>query len=604
MLWHIGNTTVRTPYRLREALIALQGTPLNGNLYGKPSENAFAELLNESGVVDVVRLSPENIAELSVAVQAPSLFSEGMTGTESPIKPDVSDLGRKWRSALSQLGFITHRLPTSLINSVATILPELSGRSFEITPNGYRLIASDQIAAQQECFLRSLLAYRIPSPIEMRYDMVPFSPLKYTIQIILGLGRLREDYYLSIEEFALFVQTSSPEQGIENTIDNILSFRSRKHQEQGNIRAFYRDEYRAVILNTEPGTSEQKLKTKYQTLDDYADLSFRYLKATGLFKAKGHGITLNPLKEELAHLISETDDETLNDPEYLASLWRGAALPTDQAESANQIIIDLIAKIRGKGVQVPNLEQGGDPIVYRHMLEERLQQIEEELYSRQQADQTDDIIAWIDALIHGSASGPQGNRISIPRGEAPAYLEWVIWRAFLAINNLTNAPWECRRFQIDQDFLPVSTAPGNGPDLLFEFADAILVVEVTFTASSRQEAAEGEPVRRHIAKYAEAQAVGGKPVYGLFMALNIDNNTAHTFRMGDWYKKDDSKINLQIVPMRLEDFRKLLIWGRDKLDQMPEVIQTLLLRCRAQANQDAPLWKKSISTIIEQIVRV
>ena len=70
MLWHIGNTTVRTPYRLRQALIALQGTSLNGNLHGKEKENAFASLLHESEVVDVQRL-------------------------EADPDSDVSDLGRK-----------------------------------------------------------------------------------------------------------------------------------------------------------------------------------------------------------------------------------------------------------------------------------------------------------------------------------------------------------------------------------------------------------------------------------------------------------------------------------------------------------------------------
>jgi len=31
MLWHIGNTTVRTPYRLQEALRVLLASPFNGN---------------------------------------------------------------------------------------------------------------------------------------------------------------------------------------------------------------------------------------------------------------------------------------------------------------------------------------------------------------------------------------------------------------------------------------------------------------------------------------------------------------------------------------------------------------------------------------------
>src|SRR5690606_24711548 len=139
----------------------------------------------------------------------------------------------------------------------------------------------------------------------------------------------------------------------------------------------------------------------------------------------------------------------------------------------------------------------------------------------------DEIIAWLQAIpTRGSAKLPSGETVSIPRGEGPAYLEWAIWRAFLAIDSLINQPWEARRFQIDQDFLPVNCAPGGGPDMVFEFEDAIIVVEVPLTSSSRQEAAEGEPVRRHGAQYAEE---AGKDVYGLFIAVNIDSNTAHTF---------------------------------------------------------------------------
>lgn len=37
-LWHLGNTTVRTPYRLRDALLVLQGSPLNGNISGREQE--------------------------------------------------------------------------------------------------------------------------------------------------------------------------------------------------------------------------------------------------------------------------------------------------------------------------------------------------------------------------------------------------------------------------------------------------------------------------------------------------------------------------------------------------------------------------------------
>ena len=131
--------------------------------------------------------------------------------------------------------------------------------------------------------------------------------------------------------------------------------------------------------------------------------------------------------------------------------------------------------------------------------------------------------------------------------------------------------------------------------MVFEFENAIVVVEVTLTSSSRQEAAEGEPVRRHVATYAENST---KNVYGLFIAIEIDSNTAHTFSAGAWYLSDDTKISLDIVPLTLRDFRAFLLGGRQNLAAMPERLRMLLIECRSVANRDAPLWKREISQIV------
>src|SRR5690606_33391280 len=78
----------------------------------------------------------------------------------------------------------------------------------------------------------------------------------------------------------------------------------------------------------------------------------------------------------------------------------------------------------------------------RHELEERLSQLDEQEYAARQADQIDEITAWLHAIpSRGTARLPDGGTVSIPKGEGPVYLEWAIWRAFLAINSLCNAPW-------------------------------------------------------------------------------------------------------------------------------------------------------------------
>jgi hypothetical protein len=185
--------------------------------------------------------------------------------------------------------------------------------------------------------------------------------------------------------------------------------------------------------------------------------------------------------------------------------------------------------------------------------------------------------------------------IRVPKTEAPAYLEWSLWRAFLAINTLANKPYEVRRFKIDQDFLPVSTAPGNGPDLIAEFEDYVLVIEVTLSESSRQEAMEGEPVRRHVADVMMQHMQPFKPVYGLFIANRIDSNTAETFRIGTWYTRDDERRMLSIVPLTLAQFSTFFKAIFSKQDVAPRVVNDLIDQCRAASHRHAPEWKTAIA---------
>ena len=85
-----------------------------------------------------------------------------------------------------------------------------------------------------------------------------------------------------------------------------------------------------------------------------------------------------------------------------------------------------------------------------------------------------------------------------------------------------------------------------------------------------------------------------------FIAPRVDTNTAHTFRSGDWYRADDSKINVHIVPMELQDFRDffqaILLNPEDSARRLRE----LLMACRMEANQDAPRWKKTISELTKR----
>jgi hypothetical protein len=358
---------------------------------------------------------------------------------------------------------------------------------------------------------------------------------------------------LLFQEMALFVQFSTPDIGIDNVVNEIIGYRQGREVAE-NKRVYDRQKYeKAVTLH----------EYAEQTFRDYADVNFRYLRATGLFISKGRSLAVNPERHLFIQKLLDIPDYP-GDESYIYYLTNGAVLPTDNQDEASLVLHDLISQLHILGghfdLSGKNLDNPGNIAIVRHEVEQSLFEIKENNYAKTQVTTWEEIAVFLELIAQRRRSTQldNGDEVEIPSTEYPAYLEWTLWRAFLAINELVNKPYEVRRFKIDQDFLPVGTAPGNGPDLICEFEDYVLVIEATLMGGSRQEAAEGEPVRRHVAQLAE-QHHGGKPVVGLFVANKVDSNTAETFRVGSWFAKNDARMSLTIVPLTIDQFRLFFI---------------------------------------------
>ena len=554
--WHLGNTTVRSPFRLRDGLVALSTSSLQGNLRGEEQERAFRRLLGEHGIVEL--------------------------GDD-----DTYSVGRKWRSALNKLGFLYPEVPP------ASGIPQSEiGPIDMITPNGWRLIRADTVPAMQECFLRALAAHYIPSALERKFDFAVFSPLRHTLAIMLELEKQTGESRLNFVEMAIVVQLTSSDESLADIVVQVLELRARRLASP-NKRKFDRQEREAaaVLHGYAAGT-----------FNDYADTNLRYLKATGLVQSKGRGLSLVPEKHVFVEKLIQDTGIPDSDRSYFITLCNGAKLPTDNKDSALAVLDDLLQQLEKRGIPFDATgkptETPADIAIIRHQIEGVLSERNEEEYATRQAVEWEEIAAYMELIItrKGKKTLSNGEEIEVPQAEAPAYFEWVLWRAFLAINSLANKPYEARRFKIDQDFLPVGTAPGNGPDLIFEFHDFVIVVEVTLTDNSRQEAAEGEPVRRHVADLVSHYgAQSGKPVYGLFIANRIDSNTAETFRIGVWFTRTDDKMRLDIIPVTLVQFKAffeaLFTSGRVEVG----LIRELLDLCGGlRPAHEAPAWKHEI----------
>lgn len=549
--WHFGNTTVRSALRLRDGLLAIKECKLEGNIRGTEGD---LELRNCFGRVGLVSLGNDK----------------------------TNSVGRKWRSAMEKMGFLIPGLKEN-----ASDIQSAIGEPDFISKNGLALISSDNLQTWQECYLRALSAYRIPDA----NGNLNFAPFSFLLNVMLALREKCGSSKLTKEEMAIFVQLNWSNDNADSVVDEIISFRSELSFLTGKPR---RDFIKDTWLS-KSGLSET-------TLNDYSDLNFRYIKATGLFKSSHTSVLLDEDKIFIAEEISKSFWQPKNLTEYYQGLCNGAPLPTDNLEIAKETAKGFAKKLEEYGIEFSEDELNSildvaDVNAKRFELEEQLFKIREKEFATKQAVEVEEIIAYLDLLLANkfNATLSNGTEIEIPRSERPAYFEWIVWRAFLAINSIVNPPWESRNFKIDPDFKPLSHAASGSSDLIFEFDDFVLVVEVTLTQSSRQEAAEGEPVRRHVANYVQEFSQSGKRVFGLFLAINIDTNTANTFRLGEWYLPDDSQINVHIVPATLQDFKTLFESRKEDPNSLLLVLRDLLIDCRLDSTNPAPEWKQKIS---------
>ncbi len=558
--WHLGNTTVRSPFRLRDGLVALSTSSLQGNLRGQVQEIALRNLLGEHGIVALG-------------------------------EDDTYSVGRKWRSALNKLGFLYPEVPPAV-----GIQQNEIGAIDMITPNGWRLIRADTVPAMQECFLRALAAHYIPSVLEKKFNFSVFSPLRHTLAVMLELEKQTGESRLNFVEMAIIVQLTSSDNNLGDIVTQVLELRARRLAAT-NKRKFDRLEREAAAVLHKYAAS---------TFNDYADTNMRYLKATGLVQSKGRGLSLVPERHVFIEKLVQDTGIPDSDRSYFITLCNGATLPTDHKDSALAVLDDLLQQIERRGIPYDTTgkptDTPADIAIIRHEIEGMLSARNEEEYATRQAIEWEEIAAYMELIItrRNKKILSNGDEIEVPQTEAPAYFEWVLWRAFLAINSMANKPYEARRFKIDQDFLPVGCAAGGGADLICEFDDFVIVVEVTLTDNSRQEAAEGEPVRRHVADLVSYYgAKSGKPVYGLFIANRIDSNTAETFRIGVWFTRTDDKMRLDIIPITLMQFKiffeALFKAGRVEVG----LIRELLDSCSdLRAAHEAPAWKSEIEKVI------
>lgn len=557
-IWLIGNTGMRNPWRIPSGFKVYVESNLVGRLRAPDDQMAFKNLL----------------------------FEKGEIGGDAE-KDTSASITRKYRLMFNKYGFAYPEI-TKKDGFDQSELGDVDS----ITPLGEIFYKANTVSEQQECFLRGLIV-----PMERLTEVSTYSPLIWVLNIMLELEKRTGDTKINFIEFALCVQTSNPLYGTNKVVDDILKIRNERKKAENKKK------YDTERIHK---TWEKYLKLE-GNFRDYADMNIRYLVSAGIIKRAGRGIALSPEYRSMA--IELIKDMISVEPykERLTKLCKGAALPTDNKELASKVLQDMIAELDYYNIkyEIPDipLNSAQNINLVRNRLKISIDQFKEEQYAIRQANEWQEIYEYMNLLIVNNGREKELGEdyiIKVPKSEAAAYLEWILWRAFLAIDHTVNKPYESRGFKIDQDYLPVGTAPGGGPDMIFELEDCIIVVEVTMSTNSRQEAMEGEPVRRHVADLVMSSK---KPVYGVFIANKIDSNTAETFRIGVWYNQHDERMALKIVPFTLEQFSRLFKYMFENNNSSPSFFIKLYETCfESKESKDGPEWKKTIEEMVASTV--
>ncbi|WP_353051326.1 AlwI family type II restriction endonuclease [Fictibacillus enclensis] len=86
------------------------------------------------------------------------------------------------------------------------------------------------------------------------------------------------------------------------------------------------------------------------------------------------------------------------------------------------------------------------------------------------------------------------------------------------------------------------------------------------------------------------------------MANSIDTNTAETFRIGIWYRSDDSSLALRIVPIILADFTDIFeaLFKSGKFSEGPSYLRNLLVHLLQFSNEPPLSWKNIMRIEIQR----
>lgn len=435
--------------------------------------------------------------------------------------------------------------------------------TISLTPQGENLISTKRWG---DILLRQLIKFQLPSPFHPLSDRAA----KFWVKPYLEIIRLIKYFgVLKFDELKMFALQLTDYRDFDIIVKKIERFRKDKAQNKGNYRRFvrnyfekelrqiYESEIKAGLTKTRE-TADMSiakfLKTKANNMRDYADACFRYLRATEMMSVSHIGKSLSIIPEKIAdidYILKNTDREPChvdNLSDYISYLGNPdipQLLIDNKSLLLNKFKINFPMVSVDETLSIHSLNEQ-----YNNLVTERKQQtLNKETHDLKGYKHYENVQDLYSKILNNSVY------------DSPLMLEWNTWRAMTMLDG-----GEIKANLNFDDFgEPLSTAQGNKSDIVCDYGDFGLSVEVTMLSGQKQFESEAESVSRHLGSF---KRIINKPAYCLFIAPTINKSTIAYFYMLHKTNIDFYGGKSIIVPLPIHIFQKMLEDSR-RVDYIP-----------------------------------
>jgi hypothetical protein len=542
--WSIS-TTVRNPERIPDFTEAVEA--IAGRTWDKDTQVEFMYELIRRRLYRPMNLTDEQI-DMVDDVERVMTSAEAQEIFESQHYEDPPMRGRTAMAPIRDMGLVDLK------------------PSVRWTDLGKSLV--ERKITLQDALLNYNLKWEVPTPNHKTFsaaDGFLIKPFVGTLALIKKVNELwqvevRDEVGLSRDEFNIYAPTLIDYRYIGEFAERIVKGRLAAKNAigaAGKLEAWNKSV--DFHLNNLPHGDRGFTDKELNNLRDYGDNAIRYFRNTGFIEFRGAGryVDISKTSKAQADLLIEQE---LYKPigfsdaeEYLQTIGDVTSfIPPWASESrmleVKEYLRGLLAE-EGKDIStaistapvVANPIRGEDEEIIKlkeTLLRTRLSKLKAKSREPQFVSE---LIEEYQNLMKKNYDG------YLPK---PVALEFNTFKAFLSLNDALEVK---PNYPVGDDGEPISTAPGGGTDLICEYEQFLLSVEVTMSTGRSQWVMEGQPVQRHLR---DLEDTTNKPAYSLFLAPKLHADTVDTFWIANVHGYQGKA--QRIIPLEFESWQIFL----------------------------------------------